>query len=116
MSAGTFLDTFYETNGGDVWLARIQPETITGWNPAASGPATVLARANMTGGKRRNGVVARTVSLSFGDTPPTGYKANSIIRIPVMTQDAWENLVKGSTVSYLTGSARVAGKSPERVN
>ena len=115
MSAGRFQRYFYELNSGDVASIRLQPETITAWNPSATGPANLPVSAKVSNGNRQFGIKPRTVSLNTGDAPPTGYAANSILRVPVLTESAWDAIITGNTLTYLTVPMTVVGKNPERV-
>ena len=109
MSAGRFVISRYERANGDVHPIRIQPETITTWNPAPAGGTTSNIRAKVSGGRRQAGLIARKVALTFGENPPTGYAPFSTIAIPVLTPDAFQALAEGQTVQYLSTSARVVG-------
>jgi len=117
MSAGPFTDTFYEAsedNGGETWNIRVQPETITAWNPAATGPALADVSVNVSGSRRRNGIHARMARFRWQGAPPAGYAANSIIQLPILTAAAYSALVKNTDYAYLAGNLRLVGKSPER--
>lgn len=116
MSTGPFVSTFYETDDGDILLARVQPETITSFNPGATGPATVEARAYMSGSRRRNGVQARYVSGRWVGDPPDDRDPCSIVRLPVFTPTAFSAIARGSTVAYNGGNIRIIGKTNERLN
>lgn len=116
MSAGAFIDSFYEAsddNGGETWQIRVQPETVTAWNPAATGPALANVSVNVGGSRRRNGIHARTARFRWQGAPPSGYLANGIITLPILTSAAYSALVKGTDYAYLAGNLRLVGKSPE---
>lgn len=115
MSAGKFQFSFYELNNGAVCRIKIQPETISGFNLPAAGPATLPFLARVSGSIRRVGVKARSISLRWQGAAPTGYDVNSVVRIPVLTPGVWNGLSEADTVSYLGQNATVVGKSPERV-
>lgn len=120
MSAGAFLDAFYELNSGSIAGIRIQPETaalvlngVTNTIPA--GPANLPVLAKATGGRRSYGINCRLVRVKFTGTPPTGYKEDSVITLPWLQADTYEALVRGQTGTYLTASVKLVGKSPEEV-
>jgi len=117
MSAGAFTLEFYETNEGGIHPIRVQPETlILGTNESAVGPATGEGSASATGGRRRIGINARKIRVTWTTTAPTGYKAGGTITIPILTPDSWNALNKGDTFTYLGNEVKVLGKTPEYVN
>ena len=115
MSAGTFERTFYELDNGEVARARVQPETLAGFNPAAVGPATVAGSARMGGGRRRFGINARFITAVWSGSAPTGYDPDGVIRIPIMTPTAYNALDLGDSLTYLGGTLEVIGKTGEKV-
>lgn len=121
MSAGIFNVVIYETNQGLFTSIRVQPETLQLTlnaivNIEATGTKGVgLPSAKVSGSKRSKGINARTVSVVFTGAPPTGYKAGSIIRLPVLTPDAWADYDEPQTGTYLGAPIRFAGKSDESV-
>lgn len=115
MSAGRFQRFFYETNAGDIASIKLQPETVTGANPSATGPANLPVSARVSGGNRAYGVKARSISLNSGEAPPAGYAANEILRVPILTEAAWDGFVTGSTFTYLGVAMTIVGKNPERI-
>jgi len=108
MSAGSFTRTLYQANNGDVFLARVQPETITSWNPAPTGAVTVRIRANMTGGQRQNGMNARYV-LGKWTTAPAGYKPDGTVKLPILTQAAFDALQLDQSLASNGGTFVVTG-------
>lgn len=117
MSAGAFQNSFYTSDSGDVYNIRLQPETLAfsaQGTPATAATAEPSAIAN--GARRRIGVNARSVRLEWTGTPPTGYDANSVVRVPIVTLAAYTAISKGDTVTYLGAPARVLGKTPEYIN
>jgi len=115
MSAGVFERSFYETDQGDILRCRIQPETITGWNAEAVGPATAPGSARMSSSRRKAGVNARTISATWSGAAPTGYKAGGILRIPILTPTAYNAINLGDTLAYLGANIEVLGKIPEKI-
>lgn len=113
MSAGVFTRTRYEANNGDIFTARVQPETITAWNPAPAGAVTVNIRANMTGGQRQNGMNARYV-MGVWETAPAGYKAGGTVRVPVLTPAAFNAIQNDQVLAYLGGTFTVTGTTNEK--
>lgn len=120
MSSGAFVDTSYETDAGELFPARVQPETLAATfdgtaNAAAAGSIPAgRPSVRMRQGKRAFGIIPRaiTVKLPPGGTPPAGYTGDNLI-IPVMTASLYAATGKNDTVSYLGASWRVASKSPE---
>lgn len=115
MSAGQFTRTFYQLDNGDIARARVQPETLAAFNPAAAGPATVPGSARMGGGRRRFGINARFISATWTGSAPTGYDPDGVIRIPIMTPGAYNAISLGNSVAYLGGTLEVIGKTGEKV-
>lgn len=120
MSAGQFLDAFYETNSGEICGVRIQPETAAlvldaVSNTIPAGPATQLASAQVGRGKRSIGVNTRTVTVEFTGAVPDGYQPNGKITLPWLQQASFEALPKNALGTYLGVGVRLAGRSPERI-
>jgi len=121
MSAGQFLRGFYTTDSGEVAGIRTQPETAAlaltpgGTNVIPAGPATLPTRARVSGGRRRYGIKARTVTIVFTGAVPDGYKPDSPITLPVFTPTVYNAIVPDATGTYLGSSVRVVGKSPETI-
>lgn len=114
MSVGRFVLSRYERVNGDVHPIRVQPETITAWNPAPAGATTSDIRAKVSGTSREIGLTARKVRISFGANPPGDYAPFSSISLPVLTPAAFAALEEGDVVQYQGTSATVLGKSPGR--
>lgn len=115
MSAGSFVGSFYQLDNGSVARIRLQPETIAGFNTPATGPATLPNSARVGGGNNRVGIKARSITIKWTGTPPTGYKAGDTLRVPIMLASIYNGLNLGDTVSYLGQNAEVVGKQGERV-
>lgn len=120
MSSGGFVIAGYSTDNADIVPIKVQPETLTatlGTANASAGAAFAAGfpSAQVSKGKRALGINARTVSIRL-TAELTGYKADSILRIPVMTQARWAALNKGTAVTYQSVAGVVAGKSPETIN
>lgn len=118
MSSGIFVQTFYETDDGDICNCRVQEETILATfggvaNTPVAGPADQLASANITSDRSGNGVFARYVRVFFA-TPPTGY-ASSILNIPVLTNAAYDAATLGAAVEYLGASGVIRTRNKEEI-
>lgn len=120
MSSGAFTIAGYETDNADIVPIRVQPETLTavlGTANASAGAtfATGFPSAQVSKGKRAIGINARTVSIRL-TAALAGYKVDSILRVPVMTQARYAALGRGTAVTYLGTAGVVTGKSPETIN
>lgn len=125
MSAGPRTNTVYESGSGLFFPISIQPETLTLTlnnvpNAApANSPGAGLPSATVSRGRRANGVNARLVRIKFTGTPPTGYKADSPIALPVLQAATYASYGKGQTGTYnLNGTdfnVEYVGKTPETV-
>lgn len=117
MSSGPFEKSFYTSDSGTVYPIRVQGETLSfsaQGTPATAATGEPSAIAN--GSRRRIGVNARSVRLEWTGTPPTGYEINSVVRVPILTQAAFNAIKKGDQVTYLGAQAKVLGKTPEYIN
>jgi len=117
MSSGAFTLSKYESNAGNIYPIRVQPETIAatigGANAAPTGAVDQEVSARANGSARQIGMNARTVSVRLTAELP-GYKADSVLRIPILTPARWDAINKGQTGTYLNTACVVVGKSPER--
>ena len=117
MSAGSFSRSKYESDSGEIYAIRVQPETIVaGTNPEPAGTITAEVSAIANGSRRRLGMNARRVRVVFTASAPAGYKADSPIALPVLTPTAYQSLSKGDSFAYLGGTVEVIGKTPEYAN
>lgn len=121
MSAGNFVRSRYESNSGEIYPIRIQPETLalqigTTANAAPTGAITAEVSARANGSRRTLGMNARTVTVAFTAAPPEGYATNTTLTIPVLTPELWDSASKGTTGTYLSVAVEVVGKSPEYAN
>lgn len=98
--AGKFIIASYERTDGTIGPIRVQPETVTDWNPQAEGSTSgyyIKAR----GSKRAYGVVARSVTLSRAVGSGLAYNAATVtVTVPVLTKEVWEGLASGQVLSY----------------
>lgn len=122
MSAGTFVNSKYEADSGDIHPCRVLPATLAAnvgaVNAAPTGTVTVEFKARSTGGNRAYGLKMRAVSVRFTGALPDGYAANQLLRIPVMTKTVWDDVVAGETTGtyrgapiIVVGKIREAGKN-----
>jgi hypothetical protein len=121
MSAGQFIRSFYETNGGAIARIRVQPETelanLGGTvNDAPAGPPTVATTVKVSKSRRQYGIGPRKVGIVFDDgQAPAGYEPGNIYYIPVLTRDVYDSFVVGDTATYLSGTADIVSKLEESV-
>lgn len=109
MSAGAFETVAYEAQytTGEFHPIKIQPETkaltIDGQNnnPVSGATVTNQISAMVGASKRQLGLHASMVSIKFTATPPTGYKADSILRLPLLSDLIRAKAVKTATGTYL---------------
>lgn len=117
MSAGEFVKRRYELDNGDVVQIRVQPSTVTTWNPQATS-STLLhpdLTATVSQGKRTAGINARTARFEWASGVPSGYDPNGIITLPILTASAFDDLTSQETYSYRGGTIRPIGKTKETV-
>lgn len=119
MSAGNFENSKYEADSDTVYRIKIQPETasasIGGANTAPAGAIDGEGSVRVGGGNRQYGIKARSVTVRFTATPPTGYAENQTYRIPILTKSRYSGINIGATGTYLSTAVEVVGKNPERV-
>lgn len=114
MSAGAFTKSIYQTDAGLLVPIRIQPETLAaafgtaGTNAPAQGPTQVAGTYNLNlNNRRRKPFSARYVAVRFTGTLPDGYGANQTLKIPILTLALFNNLIDGTTGTYLGQAIRV---------
>lgn len=116
MSQGSFIRARYASNAGVVHAIRVQPETVTSWNPQASGEVNGKGTVKATPSRRKKGLFARYVVLSrkvgTDDGPFTGGTIQ--VRIPIFTVTAWTGITEGSELEYQGVEFTVASKGEER--
>lgn len=115
---GSYVRARYETDSGQIHPCRVQPESIIATiNPLPAGQVTNEGSVNMTPSRRRNGISARYVTLTWneGATPPTGYKPGGFLRLSILTPTAYQSLVTGQTFQYQGSTVVVVGKNPEKI-
>lgn len=120
MSAGAFQVSKYQAdNTARIYPVKIQPEsaalavpTGTPNNPPAGAttePTFARARKN----RAAYGVGCRQVGVRFTATLPTGYLANQVYRIPILTPAYYASINPGATGTYLGQAVVVVSKYPE---
>jgi len=120
MSEGSFRIVNYGSNKlATVHPIRIQPETLTLTigsvsNSAPTGSA-VLPSAQVSQGKRKKGLNARTVTFKFTEgSEPTGYKPESPITLPWLENNAaFNGAFAGQTGSYQGQDIVIVGTANE---
>lgn len=120
MSAGAFTKARYITDQGDTHPIRVQPETLSltfGSTPNDPPPPPVDTplSVKVSNGNRSFGVKPRSVTIAFKVTAPTGYKVGSYIRLPILQPGLYNAINVDDTCTYLSNTATVIGKNPERI-
>lgn len=114
MSAGRFNKTAkYETANGVVRPVKVQPETITVWNPEPAGTSEG-AFVRVGGSRRGYGTTARLCRFEWQGAPPAGYDARGTITLPILTAAAFNGLTFGTDYAYQGGTIRLLGRTSER--
>jgi hypothetical protein len=125
MSAGTFEDGKYESDNTFIYPVRVQPETkgLTLDSAANAYPTDSLTAnigtLNLTGGRRRFGVIPRTVTVEM-TAEPTGAVADyagigSQFTVPVFDPAVWTGYSKGQVGTYLGTAVKFINKAPELI-
>jgi hypothetical protein len=110
--AGPFGIFKYETNDGDTYPIRLQPETVTAENPEGTGALAdgfVSARKSRRayGRHARFLTLARTVgSADYGS-------AKTYARMPVLTKAAWDDFLVATTIAYQGVDWEIVSKTDE---
>lgn len=114
MSAGRFNKTAkYETLEATVRPIKVQPETITAWNPEPTGTSSG-AFVRVGGSRRKYGTTARLARFEWQGAPPAGYDIRGTIVLPILTTAAFNGLTFGTDYAYQGGALRLLGRTPER--
>jgi len=118
MSAGAFINGFYESNNGRIYRAKLQPETaalVIGGvtNVVPAGPATEEISATLGSGNDRGRMYARSVTVAFTGAIPSGYSGDPV-RVPLLTPAPFNAAVPGAAGTYLGESVTVVGRRAER--
>lgn len=121
MSSGSFINSFYETNDGEVCRIRVQPETElatngTVTNDSGTGPQTIPVRAKVSRGSREIGIRPRRIGIKFEvGQAPTGYAEGQVYYIPALTRAFYDALEIGDDITYLQETAEVVSKLEEDI-
>lgn len=121
MSAGAFENSRYEDENLNIRRIRVQPETLlleinSTVNAAPAGALdSGYASAQVSQGRRSLGCNARLVRVKFSGTPPTGYKPDSVISLPWLSQSTFAALQPGQTGTYLSSAIELVGKTAESI-
>jgi hypothetical protein len=120
MSSGAFQSAKYQANNGDIYECRVQPETLALTlnavaNDEPSGDINMSTTARTRGSRRRFGVTARTVTLRWTGSPPTGYKDDELIYVPVMQSSTFDAYDRGQTGTYLGAGVQFVSKTNEQL-
>jgi hypothetical protein len=117
MSAGPFQIYRYEADNGDIHPIKLQPETVAanigGANSPPSGQVSNDISAWVNRGNRQYGLRPRYVTVRFTSGAPTGYKADQLYRIPILTQARFNAVGRGTTGTYLGEAVTVVSKTTE---
>ena len=118
MSAGPFTKTRYELDGGSNFAPiSVQPETLTFTSDSVANEAptesvnlgiSVYTRKP----KRRYGIGARTVTISWNGNPPTDYKDENLT-VPVLRQSVFDGYSVGDAATYLSTACVIVSKTPQ---
>ena len=120
MSAGAFEKGKYESNSGDIYAIRAQPEskalTIDGTaNDYPTADVDQKVRARVSGTHRGYGVHARFAYVRFTGTLPTGYKAGTILKVPVFKKAMFDGFLPDQTGTYLGQAVELVGWTTEKI-
>jgi len=119
MSSGVFEDGKYESNDGDIYFCRAQPESkalilggVTNAYPTSAVDQKVSAR--LTGSKRQVGATARTVRVQL-TASLAGYKPNAVLTVPIFTPTVYDGFVRGQVGTYQGTAVKYVGRSSEGI-
>lgn len=120
MSAGPFLNAFYEADSGAIAPISIQPETAAlvitgvGTNTIPAGPANLPVPAKVSSGRRSRNLNARLVRVKVTSAGTSDLTVGSTIALPWLQFASFQDIVRGQVGTYRNGSAiEVVGKSPQ---
>lgn len=124
MSSGAFERSRYQASYSTTAIhpIRVQPETesaaltaeTTTTNAAPTGAITNPISAVSSLGERQLGLKPRQATLELTGTPPTGYAAGSVTKIPILNTAFFTELTAGTSINYLGTTWEVVSTSPER--
>lgn len=122
MSQGAFeIGRYSCTATGDIHPIRVQPETkaltvngVTNAYPAGEANSPISAQISQS--RRALGINARSVTIKFPTTAPTGYKVGEPIRLPWFQAFPTPAFIKGQSVTYQGGTGELVSFNEEKVN
>lgn len=120
MSSGAYSTSGkYQSDSGNIYSIRVQPETITATfasvaNAAPAGAIDQEVSAKVSKGNRGFGIKPRTVTFRWV-AAPDGYEPTTLQTLPVLTSSVYNGIAKGQAVAYLGATGTVVSKSPERL-
>lgn len=121
MSAGPFINRFYEADSGEIHLIKQQPESaifsIGGVaNVIPAGPATSPFWVKASKGVREYGMSPRKLKFKFNSgEAPDGYQENAVHAIPVYSPAVYNGATVGLAAVYLGGTGLIVGKQSESI-
>lgn len=123
MSAGKFNISKYAADygaGTAIHPIQVQPETELliiddAPNTPPTEDATSPISARSSGGRRQIGLNAAMVRVTFGESPPTGYKPDGVIALPLLNKAIRVKAIRGAIGTYLSEAVVVVGYSAEVV-
>ena len=118
MSQGQFLNSRYERGTGGIHPIRVQPETLQlnlGGTPndPPAGAVSDFISARVSGSRRGLGLFARTVTIAWTGTPPTGYDDRGQVTLPWMDATTFTTLGRGVSGTYLGADVQVVSTRGE---
>jgi hypothetical protein len=98
--AGRFVIRTYESNDGDLYAIRVQPETVTTANPAAPGQPTE-GYVRVTGSKRAMIRKARSITIARSIGTDADFAGAKVyLTLPVFLPATFVALSAGQDYSY----------------
>lgn len=123
MSAGSFIKSRYQTDGGEILRCRVQPETElltddgTVFNSAPVAAATLPWSLKLGKNRQELGLHPRRIRVIFDQgTAPATYKQNQVLDIPIMTKAAFDAFITKTAFEYLNAPCTLVGFTNEFYN
>lgn len=118
MSAGEFRSSRYKADSGNIHFVMVQPETIEAdfdgvTNEPPEGNINSPFAAEIGRGARSYGLRPRYVRVSFKDTPPTGYRPYTAVKIPILDSEVFSAISIDDDVTYNGGTGKLKKKISE---
>lgn len=120
MSAGSFINSRYQSDDGTIHQIKLQPETVAMTvggtaNAAPTGAIDSVFAAEVNRGAKAYGLKPRKINVSFEGEPPTGYRPYTSLSLPILTTDLFEAISDNDVVVYNGGSGKVSSKVAENI-